>query len=71
MNYKRCMYFVEGDCEEQLINALKLEPRRLIPGKVKVHNVIYIFRSMKSAFTGFEVHHNGISSPSSRKVKST
>ena len=40
MNYKRCMYFVEGECEEQLINALKLEPRRLIPGKVKVHNVI-------------------------------
>ena len=40
MNYKRCLYFVEGKCEEQLINALKVEPRLLIPGKVKVHNVI-------------------------------
>ena len=40
MNYKRCIYFVEGNCEQQLINALKMEPRKLIPGKVTVHNVI-------------------------------
>lgn len=40
MNYKRCQYYVEGKCEEQLINALKSEPRLLVPGKVVVHNVI-------------------------------
>ena len=40
MNYRRCMYYVEGQCEEQLINVLKAEPRRLTPGKVKVHNII-------------------------------
>ncbi len=40
MNYKRCMYYVEGKCEEQLINVLKAEPRRLTPGKVKDHNII-------------------------------
>lgn len=40
MNFKRCMYYVEGSCEERLINALKIEPRILVPGKVKVHNVI-------------------------------
>ena len=40
MNYKRCLYFVEGKCEEQLIKALKIEPKQIIPGKVKVHNTI-------------------------------
>lgn len=40
MNFKRCVYFVEGPCEEKLINALKAEPRLLTPGKVNVHNVI-------------------------------
>ena len=40
MNFKRCLYFVEGKCEEQLINALKAEPRRLTPGKVRVLNII-------------------------------
>ena len=40
MNYKKCVYFVEGECENQLINALKIEPRLVIPGKVKVYNVI-------------------------------
>ena len=40
MNYKKCVYYVEGSCEEQLVNALKLEPRKLIPGKVKVHNIV-------------------------------
>ena len=40
MNYKKCVYVVEGECENQLINALKIEPRLVIPGKVKVFNVI-------------------------------
>ena len=40
MNFKRCLYYVEGKCEEQLIKALKLEPKLLIPGKIKVHNII-------------------------------
>jgi len=39
MNNK-CIYYVEGECEEQLINALKLTPSKLIPGKVRVYNVI-------------------------------
>lgn len=40
MNYKKCQYYVEGKCEAQLINALKMEPRLLTPGKVNVFNVI-------------------------------
>ena len=40
MNFKKCVYYVEGSCEEQLINALKMEPRKMIPGKVKVFNII-------------------------------
>lgn len=40
MNYKKCVYYVEGKCEAQLINALKMEPRLLTPGKVNVFNVI-------------------------------
>ena len=39
MNHK-CIYFVEGPCEQQLIAALKETPARLIPGKVKVFNVV-------------------------------
>lgn len=39
MNHK-CIYFVEGSCEQQLISALKEAPARLIPGKVKVFNVV-------------------------------
>lgn len=39
MNHK-CIYFVEGPCEQQLIGALKETPARLIPGKVKVFNVV-------------------------------
>ena len=39
MNNK-CIYYVEGPCEQQLISALKEEPARLIPGKVKVYNVV-------------------------------
>lgn len=36
----RCIYFVEGEDEKKLINALKLQPERVIPGQVRVHNVI-------------------------------
>ena len=39
MNNK-CIYFVEGPCEQQLIAALKENPSKLIPGKVKVYNVV-------------------------------
>ena len=39
MNNK-CIYYVEGPCEQQLIAALKETPARLIPGKVKVFNVV-------------------------------
>ena len=35
-----CIYFVEGACEEKLINALKEAPPRIIPGKVRVFNVV-------------------------------
>ena len=41
MNYKKCVYFVEGPCEEKLINALnKVQPYLLNPGKPNVHNVV-------------------------------
>ena len=41
MSYKKCVYFVEGPCERQLIDALnKQQPYRLIPGRVYVHNLI-------------------------------
>lgn len=39
MNNK-CIYFVEGSCEKQLVEALKLPPANLIPGKVTVFNPI-------------------------------
>lgn len=39
MNNK-CIYYVEGPCEQQLITALKENPSKLIPGKVKVLNVV-------------------------------
>jgi len=35
-----CVYFVEGDCEEKLINALKKKPELILPGKVVLHNLI-------------------------------
>ena len=41
MNYKKCVYFVEGPCEKQLIDVLnKLRPYRLVPGKVSVQNPV-------------------------------
>ncbi len=39
MNSK-CIYYIEGPCEQQLIAALKENPAKLIPGKVKVFNVV-------------------------------
>ena len=40
MNRGKCIYSVEGPCEQQLISALKEEPEKLIPGKIKVFNVV-------------------------------
>ena len=37
---EKCFYFVEGECEAQLIHALKLSSARLISGRVKVYNTI-------------------------------
>jgi hypothetical protein len=39
MNNK-CIYFVEGTCEKQLISALKEAPAKLVPGKIKVFNTV-------------------------------
>ena len=36
----RVIYFVEGECEAKLINALKEIPAAIRPGKVKIINVI-------------------------------
>ena len=36
----KCIYYVEGQCEQVLINALKVEPAHMIPGPVKVYNFI-------------------------------
>ena len=40
MKNRKCYYFTEGQCEEQLIKALKSEPALLMPGKIKIFNVI-------------------------------
>lgn len=37
---KNCIYFVEGECEKQLLSALIANPSLILPGKVKVRNVI-------------------------------
>lgn len=37
---EKVVYFVEGECEEKLINALKEKPSVIRPGKVKKVNVI-------------------------------
>ena len=36
----RVIYFVEGECEAKLINALKEAPAVIRPGKIKIINVI-------------------------------
>ena len=35
MDNRKCIYFVEGECEEKLINALKVDASLVINGKVK------------------------------------
>ena len=41
MTFKKCIYFVEGPCEKNLIDALnKIEPYLLAPGKVNVGAVV-------------------------------
>ncbi len=40
MKIGKCIYFVEGECEQKLINALKDNPALLIPGKIKVFNIV-------------------------------
>ena len=40
MENRKCIYFVEGECEEKLINALKVETSLVINGKVKKLNTI-------------------------------
>lgn len=35
-----CTYFVEGKCEQQFLKAIKSEPNLVIPGKVRILNVI-------------------------------
>ena len=37
---KSCTYFVEGECEQKLLNAIKTAPSLVQPGKVRVFNVI-------------------------------
>ena len=36
---RKCIYLVEGECDEKLIKALKEKPSLLIPGTVKRFNV--------------------------------
>lgn len=40
MSNVKCIYYVEGPCEEKLISALKENPGKLLPGKVKPFNII-------------------------------
>jgi hypothetical protein len=35
-----CIYFVEGKCEERLLNALKENPQKIQPGRIKIFNVV-------------------------------
>ena len=42
----RVVYFVEGECEKQLINALKENPAVIHPGKVKKLNVMQEYLTM-------------------------
>ena len=37
----KCIYYVEGLCEQQLIAALKENPARLIPGKVRNAHLVH------------------------------
>ena len=35
-----CIYFAEGKCEERLLNALKENPQKIQPGRIKIFNVV-------------------------------
>lgn len=37
---KRYQYFVEGQCEQKLVAALKEQRNLIVPGKISVFNVI-------------------------------
>lgn len=43
MNSK-CIYYVEGPCEQQLITALKEQPAKLIPGKIQIIYLAQVLR---------------------------
>ena len=40
MENRKCFYLVEGECEEKLLKALKVQPALINPGIVKKFNVI-------------------------------
>ena len=40
MDNRRYFYLAEGECEEKLLNALKLKPLQIHPGKVEKFNII-------------------------------
>ena len=40
MKSKYYIYYVEGQCEEKLINTLKCDSKLIRPGKVQICNVI-------------------------------
>lgn len=35
-----CLYYCEGECEQKLIDALKLAPSKILPGKSKKLNIM-------------------------------
>ena len=37
---KKCIYLVEGECEEKLVKALREKPELVIPGKIRKFNVV-------------------------------
>ena len=37
---RKCVYFVEGECEKKLIDAMKSYPSLIRPGKVHIFNTI-------------------------------
>ncbi len=40
MENRKCVYLVEGECEEKLLKALKRQPALINPGTVKKFNVV-------------------------------
>ena len=40
MDNRRYFYLAEGECEEKLLQALKLKPSLIHPGKVEKYNII-------------------------------